>query len=40
MRRTLLRALGALLLLASLLVPLVASAHQTITDQGYDIEYG
>jgi hypothetical protein len=40
MRRTLLRALGALLLLASLLVPLVASAHQTVTDQGYDIEYG
>ena len=40
MRRTFLRALGALLLLASLLVPLVASAHQTVTDQGYDIEYG
>jgi hypothetical protein len=40
MRRTLLRALGALLLLASLLIPLVASAHQTVTDQGYDIEYG
>ena len=40
MRRTLLRALGALLLLASLSIPLVVSAHQTITDQGYDIEYG
>jgi hypothetical protein len=40
MRRTFLRALGALLLLASLSVPLVASAHQTVTDQGYDIEYG
>ena len=40
MRRTLLRALGALLLLASLAIPLVASAHQTVTDTGYDIEYG
>ena len=40
MRRTLLRALGAFLLLAALLVPLAASAHQTVTDQGYDIEYG
>ena len=40
MRRTLLRALGALLLLASLALPLVASAHQTVTDAGYDIEYG
>src|SRR5438270_10154735 len=40
MRRILLRALGALLLLASLFIPLVASAHQTVTDQGYDIEYG
>jgi hypothetical protein len=40
MRRTFVRAVGALLLLASLLAPLVASAHQTVTDQGYDIEYG
>ncbi len=40
MRRTLWRALGALLLLASLAVPLVAFAHQTVTDAGYDIEYG
>ena len=40
MRRTLLRALGALLLLASLLVPLVASAHQTVTDSDYNIENG
>ena len=40
MRRTLLRALGALLLLALLALPLVASAHQTVTNSGYDIEYG
>jgi hypothetical protein len=40
MRRVLLRAFGAFLLLAMLLVPLVASAHQTVTDAGYDIEYG
>jgi len=40
MRRTLSRALGALALLASLLIPLVASAHETVTDAGYDIEYG
>ena len=40
MRRLLLRALGAFMLLALLLVPLVASAHQTTTDAGYDIEYG
>lgn len=40
MRRTLLRALGAFLVLAALLVPLAASAHETVTDQGYDIEYG
>ena len=40
MRRVLLRAFGAFLLLALLLVPLVASAHQTVTDAGYDIEYG
>ena len=40
MRRMLWRALGALILLATLAVPLVASAHQTITDAGYDIEYG
>jgi hypothetical protein len=40
MRRTFLRALGALLLLAALLVPLAASAHQTVTNKGYDIEYG
>jgi hypothetical protein len=40
MRRVLLRAFGAFLLLAMLLVPLIASAHQTTTDAGYDIEYG
>ncbi len=40
MRRVALRALGALSLLVMLLVPLVASAHQTTTDAGYDIEYG
>ena len=40
MRRILLRSLGALALIAALLVPLVASAHQTTTDAGYDIEYG
>jgi hypothetical protein len=40
MRRNVLRALGALLLVGVLLVPLVATAHQTTTDAGYDIEYG
>ena len=40
MRRLFLRALGALVLLSLLLVPLIASAHQTVTDAGYDIEYG
>lgn len=40
MRRLFLRALGAFILLAWLLVPLVASAHQTTTDGNYDIEYG
>lgn len=40
MRRILLRVLGALALLAMLLVPLVASAHQTTTDAGFAIEYG
>jgi hypothetical protein len=40
MRRIFLRVLGALALLSMLLVPLVASAHQTTTDAGYDIEYG
>lgn len=40
MRRVLLRGFGALLLLAVLAVPLLASAHQTTHDAGYDIEYG
>ena len=40
MRRIFLRVLGALMLLAMLLVPFVASAHQTITDGDYNIEYG
>jgi hypothetical protein len=40
MRRVLLRAFGAFLLLALLLVPLIASAHQTTTDGDYNIEYG
>jgi hypothetical protein len=40
MRRIISRVIGALALLAMLLVPLVASAHQTTTDAGYNIEYG
>jgi hypothetical protein len=41
MRRIFLRVLGALTLVAALFaIPLVALAHQTTTDAGYDIEYG
>jgi hypothetical protein len=40
MRRIFLRMLSGLTLLGLLSIPLMASAHQTITDQGYDIEYG
>jgi hypothetical protein len=40
MRRIFVRVLGALALLGLLLVPLVASAHQTVSNSGYDIEYG